>query len=278
MALGAPVVHATPVLERGYTNNRRWLVRLDGGGSAFVKAAADERTAGWLRREHRVYQHLPSGLGPRLLGWVEGSLPLLVLEDLSAARWPPPWDAAAVDRVLNLAAEVAATPAPPGLPALEESDAASGTWSDVAADPQPFLSIGLCTPSWFEIALPRLLDAARPELLHGDDLLHLDVRSDNLCLRDGRALLVDWNLAAVGNATFDVAFWLPSLHAEGGPAPELVADLDPGLAALVAGFFAARAGLPVIPQAPRVREVQRVQLAAALPWAARVLGLPPPLP
>jgi hypothetical protein len=50
------------------------------------------------------------------------------------------------------------------------------------------------------------------------------------------------------------------------------------MAALVSGFFAARAGLPVIPQAPRVREVQRVQLAAALPWAARVLDLPPPLP
>jgi hypothetical protein len=50
----------------------------------------------------------------------------------------------------------------------------------------------------------------------------------------------------------------------------------PEVAAWVAGFFAARAGLPVIPDAPRVRVVQRQQLETALPWAARALGLPPP--
>jgi thiamine kinase-like enzyme len=46
-------------------------------------------------------------------------------------------------------------------------------------------------------------------------LLHFDVRSDNLCFRDGRALLIDWNLACIGNPVVDVAAWLPSLHAEG---------------------------------------------------------------
>ena len=39
---------------------------------------------------------------------------------------------------------------------------------------------------------------------------------------------------------------------------------------------AARAGLPGISDAPRVRLVQRQQLQTALPWAARALGLPPP--
>jgi hypothetical protein len=88
---------------------------------------------------------------------------------------------------------------------------------------------------------------------------------------------VDWNFAAVGNAEFDVAFWLPSLRAEGGPAPKEVAGgIDPGVVALVAGFFASGAGLPVIPAAPRVRHIQRVQLEVALPWAAAVLGLPAP--
>ena len=35
-------------------------------------------------------------------------------------------------------------------------------------------------------------------------------------------------------------------------------------------------GIPPIPQAPRVRDVRLSQLRAALPWAARALGLPPP--
>jgi len=42
-----------------------------------------------------------------------------------------------------------------------------------------------------------------------------------------------------------------------------------------AGFFAARAGLPEISDAPQVRTVQRQQLETALPWAARALDLPP---
>ena len=44
----------------------------------------------------------------------------------------------------------------------------------------------------------------------------------------------------------------------------------------LAGFFAARAGLPAPPGAPTVREFQRAQAAVALPWAAQELGLPPP--
>jgi hypothetical protein len=64
---------------------------------------------------------------------------------------------------------------------------------------------------------------------------------------------------------------------EGGPEPwEVVADSG-GLAALIAGFFASRAGLPPPPTAPTVREFQRRQAEVALPWAARELGLSPKL-
>jgi hypothetical protein len=57
---------------------------------------------------------------------------------------------------------------------------------------------------------------------------------------------------------------------------ELGFDVDPGLAAVVAGFFAARAGLPAIAKAPGVREVQLAQLVVALPWAARRCGFAVP--
>jgi len=82
------------------------------------------------------------------------------------------------------------------------------------------------------------------------------------------------NLACTGNGAFDVVCWLPSLHLEGGLAPWEVLPDAGDLAAVIAGFFASRAGLPPPSGAPTVREFQRAQ--ACLPWAARELGLPAP--
>jgi hypothetical protein len=74
-----------------------------------------------------------------------------------------------------------------------------------------------------------------------------------------------------------VAAWLPSLETEGGPRPDAVLpDCPPGFASLLAGFFGARAGLPPPATAPFVRPLQLAQLRSALPWAARLLGLPEP--
>ena len=57
-------------------------------------------------------------------------------------------------------------------------------------------------------------------------------------------------------------------------APHVARTRERPLAAVISGFFAERAGKPVIPTAPRVRVVQTQQLRTALPWAARALGLP----
>jgi thiamine kinase-like enzyme len=124
-------------------------------------------------------------------------------------------------------------------------------------------------------AVATLLAAQDQAPLAGDALVHSDVRSDNICTSGDRALLVDWNWARRGNPRYDIATWLPSLHAEGGPAPEEILPGAAEFAALLSGYFASRAGLPQIPHAPRVREVQRRQLMVALPWAVRALGLRP---
>jgi hypothetical protein len=89
-------------------------------------------------------------------------------------------------------------------------------------------------------------------------------------------VIIDWNHAAVGNRLLDRAFWLPSLHDEGGPPPDELLPNAAALAAWVAGYFCARAGDPVIPDAVHVRPLQVRQARTALPWAARALGLPPP--
>jgi hypothetical protein len=271
--LGSPVASAAAV-TRGFTNNARWLIRLGDGRTVFVKQAVDPMTAGWLRLEHHTYEHLHGPWLPRMLAWQDGAEPLLVLEDLSSCHWPPPWPKEGITAVRCALAEISAHPPPPGLRRITDSNYAEGGWPQVARDPSPFLSLGLCSSRWLTQALPRLLSAADFGQLDGHALCHLDVRSDNVCLRGKQAVLVDWNLAAVGNPEFDLAFWLPSLHAEGGPKPAEVTQVNPGIVAIVAGFFASRAGLPVIPAAPDVRRIQRLQLAAALPWAAEALDLP----
>jgi hypothetical protein len=270
--VGSPVVAERPVAG-GYTLARRSVVTLADGRTAFVKTAVDEDTGGWLAAEQRVYATVRGPFMPRVLATGEG---VLVLEDLSAAHWPPPWREGDVRAVLDALDALHALTPPPGLKHPQEVDDLRGGWPAVAADPEPFLALGLATPAWLEASLPTLLEAAGRAELDGDSVVHLDVRSDNLCLRDGRCLIVDWNWAARGNPQLDVAFWLPSLALEGGPEPERLGGDDmPELAALCAGFFACRAGLPEPSAAHDLRAVQQAQLGVALPWAARALGLSP---
>lgn len=161
----------------------------------------------------------------------------------------------------------------PGMISLETYRDDFSGWRKVAADPAPFLSLGLCTDAWLQAALPGLQAAERAVRLDGEDFLHLDVRSDNLCFTADRTILVDWNWACTGNGLLDLAAWLPSLHAEGGPAPETFLPHAPEMVAAFSGFWASQAGLP--DRDPRIRQLNLFQLSAALPWAARAAGLPP---
>jgi hypothetical protein len=274
--LGAPVARRERV-RSGYTHTERWRVTTADGTRAFVKHAVDATSAEWLRTEERRYRELAgASYLVDLVGFRDGDRPILALEDVSDGHWPPPWRPGDVDRVLRALDEVAATPPPSDLAPIA-ARAIVGGWDDVAADPAPFLGMGWADDAWLERSLPGLREAAASCPLDGDALLHLDVRSDNLCLRtDGSVAIVDWNLAVTGPARLDVAFWLPSLAAEGGPSPESVLPDAPREAALVAGFFASRAGLPIISVAPMVRVVQLRQLAIALPWACRALGIEGP--
>lgn len=148
-------------------------------------------------------------------------------------------------------------------------------WNDVAADPEGFLSLQLVSRQWLEKSLPALLHAERACHTNGTALTHWDIRSDNICLTPHGVKLIDWPASCRSNAKLDFGFWLPSLAFEGGPLPEQMMPDEPEVAAWICGFFAARAGLPEIPDAPLVRRVQRQQLSAAFPWMMRALQLSP---
>lgn len=262
----------------GYSPAERWVATLPDGATCFVKMATTDLTAEWLRTEARVYESVQAECMPRVYAWEDdATLPLLIAEDLTYAHWPPPWTQRNVQAVLEALTEVASIEPPSFLPPASETIFLTGTqWQSVAQDPAPFLSLGLCSEPWLDASLPVLLAAEASAAVDGDSFLHMDVRSDNLCFGDeDNAILIDWNHCSRGAPALDIAFWLPSLAFEGGPHPEDVLADAPAYAAIVSGFFAARAPQPNIPDAPFVRRVQREQLSTALPWAVRALELPP---
>jgi len=275
-AAGRTVDQWIRITSGGYTPAERWIVELDDGSRAFAKVGTTALVADWLRREYRAYREIDGPFMPRLVGWSDGETPVLLLEDLTAGTWPPPWRAGMVERMLATLGRVAATEPPGWAEPIEGRREMFEGWSTVAIDAEPLLALGLVSAAWLSAALPMLIQHERPRELGGTALLHFDVRSDNMCFTEDRALLVDWNFIGRGNPLFDVAAWLPSLEFEGGPAPEAVSPEAGVFAPALAGYFCSRAGLPAIPDAPRVRQVQLEQATTALPWAARHLGLPAP--
>jgi thiamine kinase-like enzyme len=261
-------------VEGGYTPALRLLCET-AGATLFAKVGTTPGTSRSLGREIHVYNSLSGDFMPRLLASEDHeSEPILIIEDLSTQHWPPPWDARQIELTLAQIKALHDTPA-----SLETFAQVHGTddanWRAVAADPEPFLSLGLADARWLEAALPTLIKYEEYCPTEGDSLTHCDLRSDNICIKAGRAVFVDWNAVCLSNPRLDLGFWLPSLAYEGGPQPEKILPDAPEVAAWVSGFFAARAGLPEISYAPRVRTVQRRQLETALPWAARALDLPP---
>jgi hypothetical protein len=277
VAAGRTPVAWEAVASRGYARaSAHWCATFADGQSAFIKQALTPDAVSWLRTERSIYEAVRQPFMPTFVGaFDEGDVTLIVLEDLRDAEWPPPWSRSRIDAVLAALDSLRHTAPPRGLGRLEARRAEIVGWPDIEANPEPLLATGLCTKSWLEGALPAFLQASTDVPLDGAELLYFDVRSDNLCLRDGQALLFDWNIACVGNGDFDIAFWLPSLTLEGGPPPWDVLPDAGLLAAAVAGFFAVRAGLPPPVTAPTVREFQRAQAEIALTWAARELGLEP---
>ena len=252
---GSPVVELRRIKSGGYAAAFHAIAEFEDGSTAFVKAGAEEVTSEFLREEIPVYRALQASFMPALVGADEEmDPPILVLEDLTHARWLPPWDNDSIAAVVRALDAVHSTEPPDWLPEIEdEREWLTGGWAEIERDPAPFLSLGDWSHGWLRRHLPSLREAAESAPLAGDSLVHLDVRSDNLCIADRGAVLFDWNLAHRGNPDLDLAAWASSLHLEGGPLPEVILPGAPELASALAGFFASRAGLPSPPTASRCR-------------------------
>jgi thiamine kinase-like enzyme len=260
-------------VEGGYTPALRLLCKTT-DASFFVKIGVTPGTSEGLNREIRIYNCLSGDFMPYLIAWENHEAEsILIIEDLSMHHWPPPWNERQIELTLaqiNVLHNTKAT-----LATYEEIHGIqNGNWKIVAEDPRPFLSLKIADAQWLESALPALIRYEENCPTAGDSLTHWDLRSDNICITEKQAKFIDWNGACMSNPKLDLGFWLPSLAYEAGLEPEKILPDEPEVAAWVSGFFAARAGLPEISDAPRVRLVQRRQLETALPWAVRALNLP----
>ena len=239
--------------------------------------------------------------GAPLHGLVEGEgWHLMVLEHVPRVTSVPPWTADGVARVMALIADFhRATPerAETILHDRWASDliAKAQNWHTLRDKPaarEGFVALfedRESAAAWLDSHLERLivLKERGPGVGGPRGWTHMDIRSDNLIFADGRVLLIDWPVLSYGPQLLDIAFFLPGLAGQDGPscadglrlyehaagtAPFAREDIVIA-AAVVAGFFAARAGEPEIPALPRLRWVQKLQLFPALDWLCDVLGI-----
>ncbi|MEU4655019.1 phosphotransferase [Streptomyces sp. NPDC023723] len=277
--LGAPVTD-TVTPAGGFGHQLAAALRLTDGRRVFVKAAPDDDPLTTANvHEAAVLASLPPGApAPDLLGiyraadWtavviahLDGPHP-----DLSPASGDAAQTWALLDKLTSSPAPAPYVAAVNGTPS---TTAALHGWDELLADPPADLD---------PVArdhLPQLaeLEAAWPALVHGDRIVHGDLRADNM-VRDHHlgVTFVDWAHATTGPACIDAASLAPQLILA-GHAPADVAQLlrdHPATAsssetttaflAALTGHWHRNAREPAPPGAPGLRAYQHRAAAAGL--------------
>jgi hypothetical protein len=265
--------------EGGYSGLGRWVVTWDDGRSAFVKAAIGDGADPSLHNEWRIYQDLHAPWLPELFGYQAGDdvVPsVLVIEDLSTARWGTPLDARDASLLRDALEEMAARPV---LDWLDPEPELKGRWtSDLAAAPARLAESGLVDGRWLAHAMPDLLAAESSVDLDGDRLLHPDLFVQNWCRAGRGAVLVDWEHPCRGNPVFNLAWGELGVRCAGGPAGSVLAAGQPGWAAYMAGLVAWFLLDHDEPPSPRLTETERREAYVGMCWAADEPGLARPVP
>jgi hypothetical protein len=268
------------VPDCGLSAALRFSVKFEDDSRVFVKAATDDDTEQWLRREHLVLSSIKQKFAPAVIDWLEGpeGWHVLLTQDLSNAHWPAShqgvnWRNGDIDMVVKALTDVSSVKTPVELPLLENDEIS--VWAEIAIHPEPFLNLKLCSKEWFSQAIDNLIGAKKSLDVTGNALVHGDVRSDNICILDGQVIFVDWSHAAKGNPDNDLAYLLPTLYLEGGPAPYQVMPNGGSYASSLAAMHIRRldwdTGMP-----GWLKNVFLKLIAIELEWAADCLGLGKP--
>ncbi len=253
LSVGPPIAGTAP----GW----RLTAHLAGHGPVFLKIAdgtgwSAEAVGGEAALITTVrHRHMPFVLAH---GATE-DVPWMVQRDLSAAVWPPAWPAD-LTPVFRAVRRVATATPPPWLPVPADVD----PWAELPASEGP--------EPWRRRA-EELGDRARRVSLAGTDLVHGDLGAGNLCISDGRPLLMDWSDAYVGNGDMDlVTLAVDVAHHEGRRVLPPVDDPG-GWLAKVAGLLLHAAARPAWPGdgGAQVRRQQADLAGTAVDWALAAL-------
>ncbi len=303
--LDSPVKRGTRVWG-SYGPGPTFRLVLEDDRRAFVKAISpdsSETQRKMFAHELRVYQelgHLIAGRAPDFQGQVvQDRWHAMILEDLGP-KSAPPWSRVDAKRVVQGLAELHDSTTDIKLPqwtstiGADSELLATSMWqrsadyegleglANLSTEPRSAIS-------WLRTYTPVLAEASSSltRIRPGNSLLHMDVRSDNLRVVNGRLRLFDWASAIKGPHELDVVAFAQTVEAEGYFDSESVLgwyekhkrldhELTTASLVVVAGYFASRAWLPDISGLPRLRTWQRAQLKVSLSWAAIRLGLPAP--
>ena len=283
--LGSAVVSATSQ-PGGFSPGSADRVRTTDGGTAFVKAvsaAVNTDSIGIHRREAEVLAALPAALPvARLRGVVDqGDWVALVLEDVPGRHPALPWRAGELRSVLDAFAALTSTPVAGPLAEvlrpLEETLPVG--WASVDADTPFALPTDLADWCHGRLDDLRALESAAKQYVHGDRLVHLDARADNLLLRpDGRVAIVDWPWAVRGAPWFDALVLMINVRLF-DPGHDVAAVIAghrafaemppaavPAVLAALSGFFTWAGSQPPPPGLPTLRAFQQEQAVVTLRW------------
>ncbi|MDH3731269.1 MAG: hypothetical protein OES13_09130 [Acidimicrobiia bacterium] len=268
--------------EGGHTGAIRRIAELDDGSSAYVKVATTTALAERLRHEIEIYEQVQEPFMLTKLGEVDdGARVVLILENAETARWPPPWDTAGISAVTAMLDKLRQVAAPGWLVWLggpEALGSASASWQQVLEDPSRLLTQGLVSASWLERSIEPLQAAERNSNVGGGSLVHLDVRSDNICFDRGQVKLVDWPGARLGHSYLDQHYWATTLYRETGTRHDELLTADaPGHLARLSGWYAGTLSSSVAGHL-RAEQAQLLSdsLRSLLPWVCDLLDLEPP--
>jgi hypothetical protein len=274
--LGSPIAAAVSQ-HGGFSPGTAVRVVCEDGRRAFVKAVGlslNPDSPGLHRAEIAVMSLLPGDLpAPRLLAsYDDGDWVALVLEDIDGRRPELPWSEQDAWLVASSLGQLARTTAPRQMRAYGDVVHMLTAWDEVAAEP-----VGI-DPALLA-RLPEMLAAQSlaAEVTVGEALVHWDARADNMLIRDGRAMLLDWAWASRGAPWLDSLLLAMDFAVQGGPDPddflrrnEVTRDVPPAhlrsaLATLL-GIFTHRARQPAPPGLPTIRHWQAHCRDCVLRW------------